>query len=245
MPYSLLGGANGIASTLGSKLGQAVSESYVRPFLALDYNFGNPLCYPGSGTTITDLSSKGNNATLISSPTYSPLNGGVFINTNSPTNKGIVGSASASLNWGAGDVSVEVWYRLGTLAVWSILDTRPAADGNYVALYNNASNKTIFYFSTGDRITSTASNTTTSYVHCVMTRISGVWRMYINGTVEATTYTGSGSPASNPYLTLGRNGFNGLGASNVTFGQTRIYVGLGLTAQQVLQNYNTTKTIYQ
>jgi hypothetical protein len=245
MPYSLLGGDNGIASTLGSKLGQAVSETYVRPFLALDYNFGNPLCYPGSGTTITDLSSKGNNATLISSPTYSPLNGGVFINTNSPTNKGIVGSASASLNWGANDVSAEFWLKLNSLGILNLYDTRPANDGNYITVYNNGSNRLVFYFATADRIVSSVTNNTTNYVHCVITRNSGVWRMYVNGVVQASTYTNAGSPALNPFQTLGRNGFNGLGSSNTTWGQTRIYVGLGLTAQQVLQNYNTTKTIYQ
>lgn len=47
------------------------------PVLQVQYDLSNSSCWPGSGTTITDLSGKGNNATLISSPTL----GSTYITT--------------------------------------------------------------------------------------------------------------------------------------------------------------------
>lgn len=45
---------------------------------------GNSLSYSGSGTTVTDLSGNGNNATLVNGVGYSASNGGIFVldNTN-------------------------------------------------------------------------------------------------------------------------------------------------------------------
>lgn len=47
--------------------------------LVLYLDAGNASSYPGSGTTWTDLSVSGNNATLFNSPTFSSSNGGYFI----------------------------------------------------------------------------------------------------------------------------------------------------------------------
>lgn len=40
------------------------------------YDVGNSASYPGSGTTITDVSGNGRNGTLVNSPSYSSSNGG-------------------------------------------------------------------------------------------------------------------------------------------------------------------------
>lgn len=47
--------------------------------LVLALDAGNPKSYPGSGTTWTDLSGRGNNGTLTNGPTYSSSNGGSLI----------------------------------------------------------------------------------------------------------------------------------------------------------------------
>ena len=39
---------------------------------------GNAACYPGSGSTLTDLSGLNNNATMVGTPTYTSGNGGYF-----------------------------------------------------------------------------------------------------------------------------------------------------------------------
>lgn len=46
--------------------------------LVLHLDAGNILSYPGTGTTWTDLSGRGNNGTLINGPTYSSANGGII-----------------------------------------------------------------------------------------------------------------------------------------------------------------------
>ena len=46
--------------------------------LQLWLDAGQPASYPGTGTTWTDLTGKGNNGTLVNSPTYSTGNGGYF-----------------------------------------------------------------------------------------------------------------------------------------------------------------------
>ena len=57
---------------MGCFAGPEINESGL--VLALDA--GNTKSYPGSGTTWTDLSGNGNNATLVNGPTYSSGNGG-------------------------------------------------------------------------------------------------------------------------------------------------------------------------
>jgi hypothetical protein len=47
--------------------------------LNLYYDISNPTCYPGSGTSITDLSGNGNTGTLVNGVAYSSLNGGQLI----------------------------------------------------------------------------------------------------------------------------------------------------------------------
>jgi hypothetical protein len=54
-------------------------SSIVTLGLVLYWDFGNLLSYPGSGTTVTDLSGNNNNGTINGSGTYnSSLNGGIY-----------------------------------------------------------------------------------------------------------------------------------------------------------------------
>jgi hypothetical protein len=57
----------------------AHSPSIVTNGLVLCLDAGNTKSYPGSGTTWTDLSGRGNNGTLTGGPTYSSSNGGSIV----------------------------------------------------------------------------------------------------------------------------------------------------------------------
>lgn len=46
--------------------------------MVLSVDAANPRCYPGTGTTVTDLSGRGNTGTTSGNPGYSTLNGGKF-----------------------------------------------------------------------------------------------------------------------------------------------------------------------
>jgi len=55
------------------------TSSIVNQGLTVYYDFSNPNSYPGSGTTVYDLSGYDNNGTLINSPTFSTDNGGALV----------------------------------------------------------------------------------------------------------------------------------------------------------------------
>ena len=59
-------------------MGLAHSPKIITDGLVLALDAGNTKSYPGSGTTWSDLSGKGNNGTLYGSPSYSNTNGGNF-----------------------------------------------------------------------------------------------------------------------------------------------------------------------
>jgi len=55
------------------------TSSIVNQGLSVYYDFSNPNSYPGSGTTIYDLSGYNNNGTLINGTSYSTTNGGALV----------------------------------------------------------------------------------------------------------------------------------------------------------------------
>ena len=77
------------------------------PFLNLDA--GNSSSYPGSGTTWTDLSGNGHNATLINGPTYTSDDGGSLIFDGSDDYATI--SSASALGGFSGDFSIEFWFK--------------------------------------------------------------------------------------------------------------------------------------
>jgi hypothetical protein len=55
------------------------TSSIVNQGLTVYYDFSNPNCYAGSGTTIYDLSGYNNNGTLINGTSYNTTNGGALV----------------------------------------------------------------------------------------------------------------------------------------------------------------------
>jgi len=82
------------------------SPSIATSGLILCLDAGNTRSYPGSGTTWTDISRNGYNGTLINSPSYSSLNGGVLSFNGSNTN---VNLGNASIFMPTGAITVSMW----------------------------------------------------------------------------------------------------------------------------------------
>ena len=57
----------------------AYNTSIVTSGLVMCLDAGNPKSYPGSGTTIRDVTGNGYNGTLTNGPTFSSANGGVIV----------------------------------------------------------------------------------------------------------------------------------------------------------------------
>lgn len=73
---------------------------------------GNPLSYPGDGTTWTDLSSSAKNATLTSGPTFQPTNGGTisFDGTDDYAVSSLVTNATTN-------VTMQAWVYIGSTSL--------------------------------------------------------------------------------------------------------------------------------
>ena len=91
----------------------AHSPRIVTNGLVLALDAGNAKSYPGSGTTWTDLSGRGNNGTLVNGPTYDSSNGGsiVFDGSNDFVSIPNTTLGNGNLPW-----TVSAWVKTTTLA---------------------------------------------------------------------------------------------------------------------------------
>ena len=100
--------------------------------LLLYLDAGNPSSYPGTGTTWTDLSGRGNNGTLVNGPTYSSANNGsiVFDGVDDYV------SLPAGLLSGTSDFTINQWVKSSSVGnTGTIFANYPS--GNLQMLYGN------------------------------------------------------------------------------------------------------------
>jgi hypothetical protein len=83
--------------------------------LVLCLDAANPKSYPGSGTTWTDLSGRGNTGTLTNGPTYSSANSGSIVFDG--VDDHILGTIPSSTFSGAHSISC--WFYRRTVTQWS------------------------------------------------------------------------------------------------------------------------------
>ena len=206
-------------------------EEIVTSGLSLLLDAGFTPSYPKSGTSWTDLSFSGNNATLTNGPTYNSSNGGsvVFDGTNDYGAAG-VGLAIAS------NVTVAAWVR----------PTSFTNQGNILAKSGNTgyrmrfqSTGTFWMYANGNTITSPSAYTINNWFYTVGVFSSSGLLMYINGSLVQSNGTAF-SPsyvASNVYV-------GSLNSTSELF-QGRIanlsVYNRALSATEVLQNFNAQK----
>ena len=232
--------------------------------LILHWDAGNPASYPGSGTTIEDLTSSNYEGTL-NGPTYSSADGGKFVHTES-SNHWInsSGTTASPASVGTSDFSAEVWVRANntnqqswlwanrsnsTGSQFSIICGSPDVNGNVTLSKRFGgfivnSNGTVFksFETNSDYIDG-------NWKHVVFTRAGDVLKFYINGSEVAYTMVinvGSGT-ADVSTSTTWRSGDNGAGNGLFALdGDTSIYrlYNKALTSDEVLQNFNAEKSRY-
>jgi hypothetical protein len=207
--------------------------------LALDAADKNS--YVSGSTTWNDLSGYNYNGTLTNSPTFSNTNGGI-ISFNGTSQYIDCGNVLASLT----NLSLECFVKFGTQSSsfnGIISKTLSNADGYEIRTSNGAtSTTTIVEFRYVGDSASIGFGTLTNgiWYHLVATGANGSQKTYING-VQAGSNTIALSPSANSNsLVIGKLAYAGLYA-NMSVGYTRIYNKV-LSATEVLQNYNATKT---
>jgi len=211
--------------------------------LGLCLDAGNLRSYPGSGTSWFDVSGNNNTNTLVNGPTYSSTNGGsmVFDGINDYAN----GTNTSSLY--TGDMTAEAWIKVNaTPSDW----VRIVGTGG-----NGATNRTFGLWYSAERrllwqrygaadpsiYPTTPTLDVSSWYHIVATTSGSSHALYLNGTSIGTATAAGPWAASGEAITVGFAGFHTYTNSNISI--VRLYT-TGLTAAQVLQNFNATRGRY-
>ena len=241
------------------------------PYIVLDglvlyLDAGITLSYPGNGTTWTDVNGLGpkNNGTLTNGPTYNSANGGsiVFDGVDDQVNCGdidLLGGATAA-TW-------EAWFKVTTInnssywksiiTTWNdgdtgpghtwLFDTRFASWAFWIRFVGDGTEYSSTNFEGGSSRNDFVANT---WYHMVGVFDSSQpnadkMKIYINGSYISSynvgNYTTIANKTANERLKIGvdRNVSAPLDG-NIAI--ARIYKNKGLTATEVLQNYNAQKS---
>ena len=208
--------------------------------LVFSVDAANKKSYPGSGTSITDLSGNGNTGTLTNGPTFNGVNAGTI--DFDGANDYISFSDNTGLN--NQSISMESWSKLDSVPQSGFLFEKGSVNTQYSNFYNN--NNGLFYFRTKGLSTEdlnfdyTAYVSTSTWNHIVCTYASGIKTIYYNGVIvaQATGITGTIS-TNTTGLFVGRHGSGGY-PMNGKIAVSKVY-NKALTAAEVFQNYNATK----
>ena len=209
--------------------------------LVLQLDAGNPLSYPRTGTVWTDISGFGNNGTLTNSPTFSANDGGYFQfdGADDYVNIGV----NKSCNRFTGDFTVSAWVmRTGGASYGNIIGdyyTNSTANANEWQIMIGPGGQFNLYNVTGGYIIPNTSDFGTNvWLNVAVSRIGSSINMYVNGTYvsNGTSSTTFGSATGN--LNIGVDGDGIAERLNGRISNVSIYKGVGLTAPQVVQNFN-------
>ena len=222
--------------------------------LVLNLDAANTKSYPKSGTTWTDLSGNGNNATLVAT-------GSTAVSASFNSNFGGViqfniGSSAVLLRPVQDDFSLCCWFRTNQVAsasgfpqwyggmglidceVFDIVDDFGTSIGAGKVLFGTGKNTP----STDLTITSSLTYNDNIWHHMVATRVrsTGTITLYVDAQQVATGTSGVQSLTSSTNMRIGaiqvnNNFFSG------SIANTQIY-NRALSAQEILQNHNSQKS---
>jgi hypothetical protein len=211
--------------------------------LVLALDAGDRNSYPGSGTTWTDLSGNGNNATLTNGPTFSSSNGGAIVYDGIDDYS--INTLSAGFTQGMTVISVAK----STNSTWnSIAGLGSARYANGYIIHNNQGDTSTTFYLLDSSGAYTGLNSVTptniqNFNFYGLTTDSSTHKIYLNGyetftTTVSISRTNTGSPQSN-YL-----GLDSTIAGRYTAEQVAIHLiyNKSLTAAEMAQNYNALKS---
>jgi hypothetical protein len=211
------------------------NPTIIRDNLVLCLDAANRKSYPTTGTTWTDLSGRGNNGTLVNTPTYSSGNGGflVFGGSNQYVNLGTQSNLTGITNitvcgWsqGTGGYIIDRYYNTTSNNGWLL----------YTDTLSGRKNASTFI-----SVPSNYSPSLNEWVYTVGVISGDVWSVYVNGTIRNSVTAGDGT-------TVFANNVMYMGAiphfsiyNNIKIAQVSIY-NRALSAAEIKQNFNATRS---
>jgi hypothetical protein len=229
-------------------MGIAYNPAIIRSNLVLCLDAANPKSYPGSGTTWSDLSGNGNNGTLVNGVGYNSGNLGSLV----------FDGVDDYINCGNSSVFNQSGGKSFTITCWALFN---AATQNHNPIFNKAATNGTWEYTLGlnsSRGVSwlTSSNGTSWVSRGVNETISlSIWYYYAVGFDFANQVTFASINGKQIYTSSQTGIFNGsrafeIGRHNdpVTTMNGRIsnlnFYNRALTAQEIQQNFNATKSRY-
>jgi hypothetical protein len=221
-------------------MGVSGGPDIVTDGLVLALDAGSKKSYPGSGTTWTDLSSQGNNVTLTNGPSFSSNNGGVLVFDGVDDYADIPFDSSLNNNYTTLSVWVKSTFVVGPNSRHYILDgvshrTMIFVDEpheiNFVIITSAGAKYAIYDNEIASQDT---------WINIVGTYDGSNLKLYINGDLKITeSHSGNinGASETGRIMDYRANGYEVEGQA----GTFMIY-NRALTAEEVLQNYNSTKS---
>lgn len=228
---------------------------------------GNPKSYSGTGTTWFDRTQNGNNGTLTNGPTFNSANGGsiVFDGTNDYVNL----SDPTSLRLGTSNFTINLWFlTINNSSSTALIVKRQSINpfnlvniGIGTAVNTGGggsdvtSSKKIRFGIRADNSNQYIANTTNDIIdgqwkNITLVRNSGTIALYINNVIQSLDVvynlgTGISSNISVPSYNWSVGAVGDISVQYLTgnISQTSIY-NRALSAQEVLQNFNATKSRY-
>jgi hypothetical protein len=215
------------------------SPSIITQNLVLCLDAANPKSYPGSGTTWTDLSGRGNNGTLVNGVGYSGSNLG-SLSFDGVNDKVTFPNNTISTTAG---ITVEVWFKTSSgtkyqdifdlddaFGVWIVTNFPPGGTGKI----NTSFSTTTGYMS--------ANYNANTWYQVVLSGSGTSNFMHLNGVQVAT---GTRTVATSINLNTARIGnVDGDRANEYLVGNVatlKLY-NRALTAQEIQQNFNATRS---
>ena len=246
---------SGITIDSGVSITSIETNELVTDNLFLHLDASDSASYPGSGTTWFDLTSNNNDAT-INGATYDSADGGIFDLDGSNDNIEIPHVSSLSLSTSA-QRTIQVWVKIDVLPALNIqipvfgkLSSSFGFDGYWGGLFSNGGVVRCVTNGTSVQRVSNSTltvSTNTWYLFTFISQItntSNTTKVYINETEYITNAHGTDSYSESNPLYLGYIG-SGVSSNylNGKIGACYFYTK-GLTASEVSENFNATKTRY-
>ncbi len=223
-----------------------ISLGIVTDGLQLYLDAGNPLSYPGSGTTWTDLSPNGYSATL-QGPVYSSSSGGII------TFDGSNDYVDTGQSLSSESFSLSVWFKSSNVSLYGMLFSKEVLGGSpwnyrlYLAINTGYIVGDLARVGSSDQVQYQVNMADGNWKNAVFTRntTADTLSLYVNGySVSSKTDATTGTFVNSQSVWIGKSAY--LGGSypfNGSIGQAMIY-NKALSDSEVLQNYNATKSRY-
>lgn len=203
-----------------------IGSDNVESGLVLAIDFANPKSYPGSGTTVYDLSGNNYNGTLTNGPTFSTEYGGACVLDGS---NDYIQFANTLLS-GTGEFTVSMWFRW-TANAYALFANYPA--GNLEMLFSSA--YIGLYLANGNLYSDAISNFTKNPLNMVIKR-SGTTTYLVINNVQVMTATQSADIGSTTNFRIGANTSGGEVFGGYIY-SCAVY-NRALSTAEIAQNYN-------